>query len=77
MRPRITIDRFGPGWICRHFVTNTIGSGSTPSEAFAAWQVHVAKACRPLPKDGDGMYWRRNANGSLTASNQPFTKEIA
>lgn len=53
MKPRITIDRFarGRGWICRHFVTNTIGSGDTPEQAFAAWQAHVAQVCRPaFPK---------------------------
>jgi hypothetical protein len=35
------------------------------------------KKLRPLPADGDGIYWRRNANGSMTASNHPFTKECA
>jgi hypothetical protein len=42
IKPTITRDRFGPGWICRHFLTNTRGSGSTPAEAYAAWQRHVS-----------------------------------
>lgn len=27
---------------------------------------------RALPADGDGMYWRRNDDGSITVSNYPF-----
>lgn len=42
MKPKIRKDRFGPGWICSHFLTNTRGSGDTPVEAFVVWRGHVA-----------------------------------
>jgi hypothetical protein len=45
MKPTITRYPFGPGWICRHFLTNTRGIGSTPAEAFKAWKEHVSRVC--------------------------------
>lgn len=38
MKPRIKVDRFGPGWVCRLRGTRT-ATGDKPTEAYANWRV--------------------------------------